>query len=212
MVIWYEFRMRQYRDFDHQEVYYKVHRCKLISYSDWVNADLIVSVFVSKSKNRSCERPKRFYQNNTSKSIRVFANLSTDCSHHCQKYLHIENNHRWKIFQQHDLKQNLAWLCLSICLLLNWSFYATFNGFYIFFVAFRGILAKLNQFVIPGYDILTPHNCPFRGHSVFERISVNLFWKLRKIFLGRILSFIKNVPSRDNCPWQVTLRAPFLGS
>ena len=25
-------------------------------------------------------------------------------------------------------------------------------------------------------------------------------------------AFIKNVPSRDNCPWQVTLRALFLGS
>jgi len=37
------------------------------------------------------------------------------------------------------------------------------------------------------------------------------FWKFRKIFLRRILSFIKNLPPRDNCPWQVTIRALSLG-
>ena len=33
-----------------------------------------------------------------------------------------------------------------------------------------------------------------------------------EICLGLGLSYIKNVPSRDNCPWQVTPRALSLGS
>ena len=39
----------------------------------------------------------------------------------------------------------------------------------------------------------TRDNCPFRGHSEGNYI------------------IIKNVPPRDNCPWQVTLRALSLG-
>ena len=80
--------------------------------------------------------------------------------------------------------------------------------------------------------IWTPQgDCPFRGHLVFERmlkyleersmrelwklsfpVVLILFWKFRKFFLERVISFIKNVPSRDNCPWLVTLRALSLQS
>ena len=35
---------------------------------------------------------------------------------------------------------------------------------------------------------------------------------ISKIFLRKILSFIKNVPSRHNCPWQLTLRVLSLGN
>ena len=42
---------------------------------------------------------------------------------------------------------------------------------------------------------------------------VNLFFfKFPKFVLELGLSFLKNVPSSDNCPWQVTLRALSLGS
>ena len=38
------------------------------------------------------------------------------------------------------------------------------------------------------------------------------FENFEKIFLWRVLASIKNVPSRDDCPWQVTLRDPTLES
>ena len=43
-------------------------------------------------------------------------------------------------------------------------------------------------------------------------MELTFFENLENFFIGRVLSFIKNVPSRDNCPWQVTLEALSLGS
>ena len=82
---------------------------------------------------------------------------------------------------------------------------------------------------------LTPQGQFLRGHSLFERmlkyfeqrpmrerrecemqnfisfLVVLIFLENFVNFLREILLFIKNVPPRDNCPWQVTLRALSMG-
>ena len=97
--------------------------------------------------------------------------------HRCQEYLQIQNNHRWRIFQQHDSKRNLAWLCQSICPQSNWSFYATSNDFINYLT--RTLvqswktprnrlesLSKLSQSVILGYNILKP--IPLNRHFYLQ--------------------------------------------
>ena len=54
-------------------------------------------------------------------------------------------------------------------------------------------------------------NMPNRTSFELDRNST-LTGSSQGIFLGRILAFIKNVPPRDNCPWQVALRALSLWS